>query len=78
MRLFETTDTSGEDIELDYVVYAITTEFGLASDTDANSQFAAVNVDFANFYASETTGAIGLFPSAMLVMSAVTFLASFF
>ena len=36
-RKFTTDDTSGEDIELDYVVYAITTEFGLASDTDANS-----------------------------------------
>ena len=36
-RKFTTDDTSGEDIELDYVVYAITTEFGLENDTDANS-----------------------------------------
>ena len=78
-RLFVTDDADGEDIELELdVVYAITTEFGWESDGTANNQFSAVNVDFANFRASETTGAVKLFPSAMLAMSALTFLASFF
>ena len=72
------TSTDADDIDFDYVVYQIATQFGKSDDATADSQFSQISVDFATFQESETANATALFPAALLLMSAITFVAHFF